>query len=117
MPSCNGRARRMHIWTAPQDLPKHMPLATDMRHHRTSLDNPESAPLTDQQNLVPDINVEAIIAALRAYVADLRRNAEALSDQEPPTSSNAIYAEAYAGCARDLERIMAGSLTAEDLLV
>jgi hypothetical protein len=67
--------------------------------------------------LVPDSDVHEIVVALRAYVANLRRNAEALSVGEQAGSSNGIYADAYAGCARDLDRIMAGSLTAEDLLV
>jgi hypothetical protein len=65
---------------------------------------------------LPDSDVHHIVVALRAYVANLHRSADALSTQEPTGSSNATFAEAYAGCARDLERIMAGSLTAEHLL-
>ncbi len=65
---------------------------------------------------MPDTDVHEIVLALRAYVANLHRNAEALSAGERSGSFNDIYADAYAGCARDLDRIMAGSLTAEDLL-
>jgi hypothetical protein len=66
---------------------------------------------------VPDTDVHQTVTALYAYIANLRRNAEALSDSEHPGSSNASYAEAYESCADDLERIMAGSLTAERLRV
>lgn len=66
---------------------------------------------------MPDSDVHEIVVALRAYVANLHRNAEALGAGEQSGSSNDIYAHAYAGCARDLDRIMAGLLTAEDLLV
>ena len=65
---------------------------------------------------MPDSDVHEIVVALHAYAANLHRDAEALRAGEQSGSPNDIYADAYAGCARDLDRIMAGSLTAEDLL-
>ncbi|MCW2766113.1 MAG: hypothetical protein JWO11_2072 [Nocardioides sp.] len=66
---------------------------------------------------MPDSAVHQTVSVLYAFIENLRRAAEALSADEPPGSFNATYAEAYMSCADDLERILAGSLTAERLLV
>jgi hypothetical protein len=60
---------------------------------------------------------QELTAALLAYITDLELNAADLLKDEPAGSPNTYLSEAISGCARDLVRILNGSLTAADLSV
>jgi hypothetical protein len=58
-----------------------------------------------------------LAAAVRAYAANLERNAAARRAGEVGITPDTYFAEAYLSCARDLGRILDGELTAGDLQV